>query len=332
MNVRGINICITAALVILGFLSSGCKKENGYKVDITFEGINAQNVRVIYFQDGGLKVQEEAIVDSRLKLAGELEGPTVFELYDNNHTLLGLFVADNNEDVKVTLKAGNPLWIEASGDPVSEALSSFVNANSKVLGNPKELNEAVRNYVVKHPSELTSAVLMKYYFDTDADPDDAVQLFGLLSGDAAASGITDDIRALLIARTETATGEPMPPLQLNDVNDSLVIYSAPKGRLSLYCFEDKVKVDTALLKELVPSDVRLVDIRMKQDTFGWRRNIVPNLPDSSIALHARNVLAEPTLRQAGVYAIPFYIAVDTAGLQLYRGRDLRLAAESLNTQ
>ena len=327
---RGSFVSIAIATLLLALLSS-CKQKTKFHADIDFDGLGSQKVTVVYRGVDGVTVEELAVVDSKLSLVGHVAAPSVIEIYGRNQQLLGLFVAAPNEKkITVKFKVNKPLWLQATGNVVSESLSRFAKDNEKILtyGNEK-LNEAVATYIKKNPSDPASAVLLAYYYDATENERQAKELFKLLSGDASSLPLTDMMRPFYDAPPSMSEGKAMPSIKMIGTNDTVQTFAAERGKRYLYSFEDKTAVDSAKNAEIEQANVNLVDIRMRPDTSGWRRNIIPKLPSSAKAFHAPTVLLDSAVSALGVNAIPYYIAVDTAGIQVYRGMDMKKALKHL---
>ena len=324
---------LTVAAMLLSALLflAGCGKKDSFTAELTFDGIGEQNVRVVYYGDDGIVFKEDAIVDSRLTITGSAPRPTVVEIYGNNNRLIGLFVVENGDKLSLGLKGDAPLWLEVKDNPVNEDLAAFTTTNSEALrsNNDTVVNRAIEEFITAHPDNRAAAVLLTRLYNVTIDPGKAVELFGMLPDENVSLADTDDLRSFLAAQTVVAPGDTMPSLWLNNLQDSLVEVFPAKKAPTLFVFRERTSRDTVI--DLLDSiGVRIIDVRMSPDTLGWRRYAVKQLPEGSSAYHAPLSLIDPGINAAGVYALPFYIAVDTAAVQIYRGQNLSQAGKVLS--
>lgn len=305
---------VVASLCVL--LLSACSGKKPYKITGTVEGLGTQNITAIYLDGASLKEVTTNAVNSEFHFEGSTESPRVIELYDKLRNRIGCLVVSNGEEVKVKFKAGQPLFMEVTGNELSASLASFLGKNAD------NLNAAIEQRIATIPSDELSSLLATYYYDINLNRESADSILSLLGDDIISSN------PLLLAKKQTAVrlaapSAPVDTLRLFASTDTIVKYAPSAKTNTLLIFNDFHTIPDSIVDyaDSLARDIRVATVRLSIDTFGWH-NDVRRFAKGVDHLWALGGVANKQLRGFDLPRIPYFVVVDTAGTQIYRGTSL----------
>lgn len=172
---------------------------------------------------------------------------------------------------------------------------------------------------------------------TDIRSEEAQKLFESIDEKARPEQLTVLYNDLLLREIEKQ--KPLTVLNLRNSKDSLETVQSNEAKLSLYYFwkESNTKRDSIVsqLKKLEKNagkeNLRIVDISIKPDTFGWGRIVAR---DSVKWKHyvAVGGPVDKTIADLNISAPKFFILTDSTGTQLYRGMDVEEACKTAESK
>lgn len=314
-----------AAIVLPVAMS--CGGDNPMRAEVTIEGLGTQNVRVIYADDRAVNSATVTVIDSKFSFEAQSPEETVFEIYSNSRALLGRFAGKNGDNIELTLKLSDPAYMKVSGNKTSEELAGFLSSNSG-----RDLNDAIARQVSENPGGMLSAILMTYYFDFSGDPGEGAMLTDMLTAKTPFRSFTQGNRRML-SRLEEPQGK-VEPMVLFNMADTVEVFEPDSVRPTLLWFDSKDKAIGDSIAERLDSigmkRFLAAHILISSDTFGWRRSMSP-LPKQVRRLYAPGGIASPDLYRLSITGLPFFIVTDSIAEQVYRGKSLDAALDSVKS-
>lgn len=331
----------TIRLICIPLLMALCAC-TGNEFTISFDLTDDMNTTftVVYYassKKGGMMVESVAsVINGKGEFKGVTRNPTLVFIYGGgiSQTPDMVLYVERGDKIRLSGEGRRMAYWSVEGSKFNERWNSWRNQAADTLsgGDRKLINFSVANYVESHPSDPVSALLLLTSYSRRDNEQGFASLRRSLTGDAA-----DPEWSQLVARADLL--EPMPAAALLK---SIVMRSADNGvdtirpskaRGSLLMFWNngpgrRVAVDSlkALAKEFPDSSRRvLADICLEPDSVNWRSSLRYDTLKNVCRLWAPAGLADSRLMALGVTASPYYMVVDTAGVQAYRGRDIEEA-------
>ncbi len=214
-----------------------------------------------------------------------------------------------------------------SGSVDAERMAKFFNQNADSLASEAH-NNIIASYVLANPGDELSGMLLVTEYNCHG-PYAAVadSLWHTLSPEMR----PDDIAQQFVATLErynkrgiSATILEIPYLASGNVRDTFRTADHPLTLLAVT--DDRSKRDS-IVKTLRQLDslhrkqkLEILDVSVDLDTFIWRRNVRGDKA-KWLQVWAPGSIAGPALNQFAIPAIPYFVAVDSLGTQLWRGEN-----------
>lgn len=302
--------------VLLAAAATACGGKKPYKIDGTVEGLGTQNVTAVFYDGQCIREITTNAVNSKFHIEGNAEQPVVMELYDKQRNRIGCLVAQNGNEIAVKYKAGDPSFMEASGNELSAGLASFLKQNGK------NLNAAIEKSIATSPASDLTAILAGYYYDINGDAARADSLLALVKVN------TPTLAYILESRREIASRMGAKPEKISEVrmyssNDTVIVYEPSAEKSTLFLFSDDNKMPDSIINYIdsVAKEYRIAAVRMSVDSFGWGRERA-RFPKDVDHFWTVGGVANENLRQFNIPRLPYFVVVDTASNQIYRGSSL----------
>lgn len=110
--------------------------------------------------------------------------PTIVYIFRSNGNLPETFLyAERGDKLTVTGESSNPVEWKMTGNEVTDLLSEWQDANSRVLTQheTKDINKAVASYVEKNPKSKIDPLLLLLRFNREADPEEFLRLWNSMA-------------------------------------------------------------------------------------------------------------------------------------------------------
>lgn len=198
-------------LLILTVVLTGCRKSH-IDVDFAFpQDFNSIYTLSCYASDsksGFMMERGIAVQQGKCNTQLPCINPMLVYLSGGNRRIY--FYAERGDKIEITGNNDNAYQWNIKGNKINSRLSEWRQANVAALasGNVEDINNAVAKYVKANPSDPVSTLLLLCDFDRRRDNALFLNLWGLLSDDAAEVRWTQ-----LVSRNDMMTNTPsaMPP-------------------------------------------------------------------------------------------------------------------------
>ncbi|MBD5345124.1 MAG: hypothetical protein HDR83_03795 [Bacteroides sp.] len=316
---------IHTLLLITLLAITSCNSKDKFVIDCEIRGLDTGRVDMIYF-NGHLNTVTAHAADSRVTMTGHTEVPALVDVWDSDGQLLFSLIAVDGDKLKVSMDLDNPLAATIEGNEASELLNRFRNDNAETIasGESDRINAAVEQFIIANPSSAASAAALMTLYDLNADPVKADSLLNRL--DATARNLTsirDFSRTLAVASASTAY-DVVRPITFNITTDTTVEFIPYRHKCSLLAVTASrndartAKLLKALRRDYTSKKLNMIETSAIADSARWRAAIAGDSATWSQAWLPGG-LGNPTLSHLAIPTTPYYIAVDSAGTQLYRG-------------
>lgn len=321
--------------------TASCGHPDSFRVEGEIEGKPTINLRVVYMSQQGIRTAITASRDGKFSFEGSSARPTMVEIYDNEYRLLGRIVAENGQDIELTLDRNNPYKITAKGNDLSKKWAEWLNqhADSLSSADADTRNAMVARYVAANPADGLSALLMLTEYDASGRRAQmADSLFNTIDDDARLNIITGGMAAQL-ARVSSATSHaPVKPFSYILTGNRRGVFKPSDARLSMIavCAETE-KNDSIMhmLRSLRPhisrGKIQVLELSTAADTAAWRRALITDSATWTQAWVGGSI-GSSALEPLGLPTLPYFIITDSAGHQLWRGASIESARSSLIEQ
>lgn len=328
---------LAAALMLV--LTTACGGGSKIKLHGTVEGKPTQNMRLVYYNGDALQNVITGVRDGEFGIALGADSPVLVEIYDNDYHLMGRFYAAPGDEIEATLKPGQPYLAAYRGNDVSERYTAVCTPVAETLmrGGP-EADRFIADYAAKHRDDIVSAILLTTSYDASRNPGQAAKLMDMLAPEAKPANLTAHYLTLLETVTPPARLDPVTPMTLRDLDDSLVTYRPAQSGRTLIVVSDAasgrldsiVPVLRRLRRDHSASKLTILDFGTDAEQTSWRTHtLTDSVRDGWIQVWGPGRLAAPALQRLHIGTLPYFIVADSAGRQLYRGGSVSLAAAAV---
>lgn len=309
--------------------AAACGHDDTFHVKGELDDGASINLRFIYYTNGGVASGITASNNGKFMFTGRSASPTLVEVYDNDYRLMGRFVARNGEDINLRLNRKNPYKNTASGNELSERMTAFLNANAdKLVGEGR--NDVVAAYVRANTSDPVSDILLVTEFDARGAEALADSLHGIIAEDARMNSVSGPAAAQL-ARVAANTRGSIEPVPYRVKGNREETFAARRRGLAMMAFDDGragrdsvVEALRSLARKERDGRFELIEFSMDADTSAWRRNVEPDSATWKQGWIPGAVTGRGVDR-LGIPELPYFILVDSAGRQLWRGVSVKAA-------
>ena len=320
------------SLILILTLLCACGK-NEFKLKFSLPKDYSSNIRLVYYASdkrGGMVIEAVAtIMDGKGELRSPTSNPTLLYLYAGGNVPTVVYV-ERHDEIEISGKESNAALWTIGGNRINEDLTLWRNAHATTLlsGTPKEINEAVADYVEENRDNPVSAILLLTAFSRSDDERQFLDLwYGLGEkaekerwmkivgrSDMLHSAIRHPGKLLSMAPRSLANG-------IDTIRPSAVagtiLFFWNNGMDSRKELMDSLKV---LAKEYPDSSVRIIaDISVDADSVSWRSPLRNDSVKNIARFWIPAGLADPRLMSLQVTKTPFFMVVTPDGYQSYRG-------------
>lgn len=310
-------------------LLCSCGHSDNFRVTGAIRDGAAINLRFIYYANGGVYSGLTASVDGLFEFEGHSADPAAVEVYDNDYRLLARFTAANGEDIDLTIDRTNIYRQKAGGNRTNKELTEFYNANADALakGDTPERNKLIAEYVAAHPESPASQLLLATEFDASSAEASAQanELLGLLAPEARIYELAEPFAKLNAQVGSEASREPIAAIAYKAPGNRTETFVAQRQKFAVIAVSDANHGRDSVvdgLRKLAEHEKEgrfaILDLSVDADTITWRRSV-----DKDSASWAQGwaagAISGQALDRLGIPRVPYFILVDSAGNQLWRG-------------
>lgn len=327
---------ILIAMLLAVLASCGTSE---FKIEMQLEGAGTQNLRFIYYStlaDGSGRIEETAvpIVDGKLTLTGISLRPTLVSVFTPSRSLVAQFYVAPGDELKLSGKYSEPFGWTAEGNKIQEEWSRWQQANKETLqsDDADKINSAIARYVEVDKSSEAAALMILCNFCERDNADEKARLWNLLDNDAKSKDIVNAATGTDRHVEEREMRQPVSRLILYCPADSMISFSpsdAPVSLLYFWRLKDQTHRERMKMLERIYDNsassakkdkLQIADINLDDDTFAWKRSV---RTDSIKWTRLWAIGGEMNLsvRNLNVPRSPYFIVLDSAGRQIYRGSD-----------
>lgn len=317
-----------ALLTILMAALGACSSKSSFSVEGTLADGASINLRLVYYVGDAVHTGLVASTDGHFEFSASAPEMAAVEVYDNDYRLLARFAATDGDHIKLRIDRSNMYRNTASGNELNKAITEFYNANADILAgnNTDERNRLIADYVDNHSASPVAQFLLVTEFDAFAEDASAqadslmstlapeARAFAFADGfarlSAEANASTDPIAAVTFKARGNKTETFITGRQARSV---IVISAADRGRDSV------LQTIRQIAKKEKDGKLAILDLSVDADTMIWTRSIKNDSATWKQGWAAGSISGQSLGRMA-VPAVPYFIIVDSAGHQIWRGR------------
>ena len=321
--------------VLIALLLSACADSGKFTIKGHVEGNPSMNLYVMYYDGDAVRSNVTVARDGVFELEGASGQPAVIEFLDNEYRVLGRVVASNGDKVECTLSRTNPYKIKATGNSVLAEWTEFSYANADALSRGGcEANALIEHYIAAHPESPVGSLLFATAYDGSVDPARADSVLQSIAEGGLLSGVVGPYATVSSGAVPEGGFSRIDTLRLSTVDDTLHTFTASErlGRIFVFTTEYAQHTDSAkhrLRRAARRKDVEVVEVIFTPDTLAWKRAIRRDTATWTQAWTPGGLLS-PALRPFAIPRVPYVVAVDSAGRQIWRGASIDSAAARLS--
>lgn len=319
---RIIIVALTACMALWG-----CGDDTQFRVEGTVQGLGTRSIKMTYAVRGTVYESSVTAIDGKFILFGQSKDYTLVELSTAQRPVLARFVARNGETIKCKLDLDDVAYGEITGNDASEEMSDFIASNAANLYNPDSINALVKSYVTDHPDRLSSTALILAFYQTRGHESSADSLLVTIRPESRPEDLTDGFRRMLVTENSAAINSSTRSFILATALDSTEHYYPSRTSASLLYLtaggpaerrDTVLPVLRALRDRYSAERVRIVEVWCGPDTMAWRRTARgDSLAWNSVWAPAG--VATQGIDDLQIPRLPYYVAADSTGRQIYRG-------------
>lgn len=317
---------------------AACGSDDEFVIECEIEGLGTGQVEMVYYDGAVSKVTAHG-VDDKVTLRGRSAEPAIVTAFTIDRRELFTVVSRNGDEIEVKMKLDDPLQAEIKGNEPSEQLAAFNRENAATLagGSREAINELVASTVRKNPDRLSTTAILMTRFDFSDAPGRGDSLLTLISPEARSLTMTRNFTLLLAARNSFNKSNIVRPITVYIGRDSLVNFVPHRQSYGLIYVGEGRKTDSlrttlrALRKDFPARRLEILEVSVASDSAQWRRDIAADTARWHQGWVTGGV-ANTAVRNLGVSRVPLFIAVDSAGRQVYRGSSVAKADSTLRSR
>lgn len=329
-------------IMLLGVVMTGCGNDDEFVINCRIKDLGDKGVEMVYFNRGLQRVSFHPD-DGKVTLRGSSPDLTPVEVFTLDNRLLFTCVAKNGDELEVKLDPSKVGAISIEGNDISEQYAKFISTNAETLVNTRDaagINALITKEVTAHPDRISSALILMTMFHAPGYEMLADSLIHILVPEARPSALMKSFAALVGEQVSTSARGNVRGMTFHtgrdtvNGHDTIVRFMPTFHSYGLLVFVSDHKSDTItnrlneLIKDYHRRRLEIMELSFQSDSATWRRSIRIDsakwtqawVPGGNAASQIRN-LAVPTT--------PFFIVTDSLGKQLYRGRSIASAVDTL---
>lgn len=331
---------ILISLILVVFASCGNNEE--FLINCKIRGLGSKGVEMTYTTRGVQRVGFHP-VDGKVTLRGASDKPVLVEVSTIDNRLLFTCVAQNGDNLDVELDLDKPTSLKISGNDASEEYTRFIVDNDSLLRSDDVagINRLIAAEVRRHPDRISSAMLLATRFQARDYELEADSLVNTLKPDARPSGVMGAFASLVGEQVSSSVGSPVRAMTINcgyqNKQDTTMRYWASNQSYSMLVVTGYHRGDSIgkTLRELCDSlpdrRFKAFEIAVTGDSAMWKI-AVRNDSTKWVKAWVPGGTASNEVRSLTVSSIPYFVVADSTGRQIYRGRSLSAANDTVRNR
>lgn len=331
---------ILISLLLVVFASCGNNEE--FLINCKIRGLGSKGVEMTYTTRSVQRVGFHP-VDGKVALRGVSDKPVLVEVSTIDNRLLFTCVAQNGDNLDVELDLDKPTSLKISGNDASEEYSRFIVDNDSLLQSDDVagINRLIAAEVRRHPDRISSAMLLATRFQARDYELEADSLINTLKPDARPSGVMGAFASLVGEQVSSSVGSPVRAMTINcgyqNKQDTTMRYWASNQSYSMLVVTGYHRGDSIgkTLRELCDSlpdrRFKAFEIAVTGDSAMWKI-AVRNDSTKWVKAWVPGGTASNEVRSLTVSSIPYFVVADSTGRQIYRGRSLSAANDTVRNR
>lgn len=331
---------ILISLILVVFASCGNNEE--FLINCKIRGLGSKGVEMTYTTRGVQRVGFHP-VDGKMTLRGVSDKPVLIEVSTIDNRLLFTCVAQNGDNLDVELDLDKPTSLKISGNDASEEYSRFIVDNDSLLRSDDVagINRLIAAEVRRHPDRISSAMLLATRFQARDYELEADSLVNTLKPEARPSGVMGAFASLVGEQVSSSVGSPVRAMTINcgyqNKQDTTMRYWASNQSYSMLVVTGYHRGDSIgkTLRELCDSlpdrRFKAFEIAVTGDSVMWKI-AVRNDSTKWVKAWVPGGTASNEVRSLTVSSIPYFVVADSTGRQIYRGRSLSAANDTVRNR
>lgn len=331
---------ILISLLLVVFASCGNNEE--FLINCKIRGLGSKGVEMTYTTRGVQRVGFHP-VDGKVTLRGVSDKPVLVEVSTIDNQLLFTCVAQNGDNLDVELDLDKPTSLKISGNDASEEYTRFIVDNDSLLRSDDVagINRLIAAEVRRHPDRISSAMLLATRFQARDYELEADSLVNTLKPDARPTGVMGAFSSLVGEQVSSSVGSPVRAMTINcgyqNKQDTTMRYWASNQSYSMLVVTGYHRSDSIgkTLQELCDSlpdrRFKAFEIAVTGDSAMWK-SAVRNDSTKWVKAWVPGGTASNEVRSLTVSSIPYFVVADSTGRQIYRGRSLSAANDSVRNR
>lgn len=305
------------------FFVVACTDNEQFRVNGTIVGNTTMNMRVGYYANGMYRTQITAAREGEFEFFGTSRQPTVVDIFDYEYHIMARLYAANGQNLQVTIDRSKPFDVVVEGNAASSEWASFLRQNTDSLtAGSNTANSVIARYILAHPDNIVSTLLLTNNFNTAADPELADSLLAAIEPQARPSTLTDSYNYLLQRIVAESATDTVASFRYVNSKDSICTFDPSDHPRTVLVFSDEAQNRAThalpLLRRYADSKkVYVLEIGLDPEFSDWRRYTAADssawnqgwLPGGPMAAGIEHLAVPQT---------PFYVVVDSTGHQMIR--------------
>lgn len=319
--------CIAACLL------AACGKSDKFTISGEIVGAPSMNLYMKYYGNAATLSAVTVAHAGKFEFTGHSAKPTLVEIMDNESNTLACLYMANGDKAEILIDRNNPFLVQVkAGSQANIDFASFANENAQALAGSDhaKANSLIEEYISGNPESLAGAMLMAVAYDTRLNPTHADSVMRAVAETTGAGALLDGYLSTVSNFAIPEEWERIDTLRYRPRWADTTLYFTPAGKqptLIVFSSERDQRRDSILplLRKLdKEGKPRLLDFMLTRDTIAWRSAVRWDSATWRQAWAPGGVYARDVEKLA-IPSLPYYIVADTAGRQIYRGKNLGAA-------
>lgn len=329
-------------LLLFVLLLSACGNDEEFVINCEIRGLGSKGVEM-YYTTRGVQRASFHPVDGKVSLRGVSAEPTLVEVFTLDNELLFTCVARNGDELKVKMDLDKPGQVEIKGNDASEQYAAFTSANRELLDSRDvaAINRLVAAEVREHPDRISSAMLLVTLFNARGYELEADSLVNILKPAARPSWVVGAYPGMVGEQVSTAARGNIKPISMRyarlNQQDTTLRYWPSSQSYTMLVFVGGHRADSInhtlrnLYKELNKRRFSILELCVMGDSASWSSSL---RGDSVRWMQAwvPGGTGNQVIRSIHVPSLPYFIVADSLGAQVYRGRSLSAADDTVRAR